>query len=688
MRRGAFVSFALVIAVLLGVVLSAPGCRRGVEPRIETERFAIEFDQRMHSRLSVKASEGAGVATELGDFGPSETIWLATGEITDFALVETTASEVADTFGDGHRLSLSGESDGIRKDVKVTVYADFPNAAVFEVSYTNASERAVEVTGWRSNHYTVAASGADEPAFWSFNGGSYESRPDWILPLDVGFRQANFQGMNASDYGGGTPVSDVWRRDVGVGVGHLETVPLQVSLPIARPSVAGAELGIEEETSVELPPGGGFATPPTFVVVHRGDAFETLSTYRELMKRRGVSFTTPPEDAYEPIWCAWGYQRDFRVEQIYGALPEVEELGYPWAVLDDGWQTAEGDWYVREDKFPGGEKGMRAFVRRLHDEGLKAKLWWVPMAADPDTDLLRDHPDYLLLNEDGSPQEISWWNAHYLCPAYPPVQEYTVALVKKIMEDWGYDGLKIDGQHLNGAPPCYNPAHGHARPEEAVEAVPELFRLIEEAALETKPDAVVEICPCGTMYSFFNLPHMNQAVASDPESSWQIRLKGKTLKALMGSGATYYGDHVELSDGGDDFASSVGVGAVIGTKFTWPPGSAERTRYDLTPEREEVWKQWLEIYTSKMLPKGTYRGELYDLGFDRPEAHAIAKDGNLYYAFYAETWSGPVELRGLEEKDYRVTDYVHDAELGTVSGPTARLDVAFEGFLLLEAVPE
>ena len=92
----------------------------------------------------------------------------------------------------------------------------------------------------------------------------------------------------------------------------------------------------------------------------------------------------------------------------------------------------------------------------------------------------------------------------------------------------------------------------------------------------------------GATYSFFHLPYMNQPVSSDPESSFQVRLKGKTLKALMGPSAPYYGDHVELSDGGEDFASSVGVGAVIGTKFTWPPGAAGKAAYDLTPEREKV----------------------------------------------------------------------------------------------------
>ena len=64
--------------------------------------------------------------------------------------------------------------------------------------------------------------------------------------------------------------------------------------------------------------------------------------------------------------------------------------------------------------------------------------------------------------------------------------------------------------------------------------MPGFFKAIWDAAQAAKPEAVVEICPCGTGYSFFTLPYLNMTVASDPESSWQIRTKGKTLKALAG----------------------------------------------------------------------------------------------------------------------------------------------------------
>ena len=54
-------------------------------------------------------------------------------------------------------------------------------------------------------------------------------------------------------------------------------------------------------------------------------------------------------------------------------------------------------------------------------------------------------------------------------------------------------------------------------------------------------------------------------VASDPESAWQVRLKGKTLKALQGDSMAYFGDHVDMVK--DDIASTVGVGGVIGNQF-------------------------------------------------------------------------------------------------------------------------
>ena len=178
------------------------------------------------------------------------------------------------------------------------------------------------------------------------------------------------------------------------------------------------------------------------------------------------------------------------------------------------------------------------------------------------------------------------------------------------------------------------------------------------------------------------------SVASDPRGSFQVRSKAKTLKALMGDTIPFFGDHVELSDGGNDFASTVGVGGVVGTQFVIPSLVVKRGKSDLAPEREKELEKWLRIYRDKMLSKGQYLGQLYDIGFDVPETHVIRKDKTMYYAFFAKRWKGSVELRGLEDRNYSVVDYVTGKKYGTVSRHSAHLPIEFGGDLLVEVRPQ
>jgi alpha-galactosidase len=131
----------------------------------------------------------------------------------------------------------------------------------------------------------------------------------------------------------------------------------------------------------------------------------------------------------------------------------------------------------------------------------------------------------------------------------------------------------------------------------------------------------------------------------------------------------------------------VGVGAIISTKFTWPSDPKPKDSFLLTPEREALWRKWITLFNERDLPRGRYRGELYDIGFDKPETHVIEKGGRLYYAFYGRRFEGSVPLRGLASARYRVRDYFNDRELGEVTGGRAVLPIAFDGSLLLEAIP-
>lgn len=688
-----YLSHARILSLLLICWVALPaGCDSGGQTlKVSSANISIEFDARLHSKIT--ADFGSPIALE-ADFSPSEYVVADGAQVSDFMLLESTATETNGLLGKGSRHLIVGKAaNELEKRIELTSYEDFPGMMTFRVEYQNNSSLPMHITRWVNNAHSLAAKQAGDK-FWSYQGASYEDRRDWVLPLEEGFEQQNYFGMNATDYGSGTPVSDVWRRDVGLAVGHLETSPKLISLPVNYPAPdqgaarsTGANQSVSYDYDFTLAPGESLSTLETFVFVHQGDYFAALKNYRQAMARKGLRITDSPDSAFEPIWCAWGYERNFTVAEVVNTLPKVKDMGLKWAVLDDGWQTAEGDWYLNPEKFPNGSEDMQTLVSKVKDAGLKAKLWWAPLAVDPGTDLIAEHEDMLLLNEDGSTQDISWWDSYYLCPAYDKTVEYSKDLVKTFLTEYGFQGLKIDGQHLNGVPKCYNPKHNHARPEESVEALQEFWAELYKTALTIDKETVMEICPCGTSYSFFNLPYMNQSVSSDPLSSWQVRLKGKTLKALAGDAASYYGDHVELSDGQDDFATSFGIGAVIGTKFTVPSDNIAAQQFLLTPEKEVEWRKWIDLYNEKMLPRGEYLGELYDIGFDRPETHAIRKDDSLFFAFYAEKFAGDIEIRGLGQGKYQVVDYVAGEELGVVSGPLAKMNVEFQDYLLVEARP-
>jgi alpha-galactosidase len=581
-------------------------------------------------------------------------------------------------------------ANAIEKILTVKIYDRFPDAAYISVDYINHGKKNLTVKKWVNNAYDILPS-SDSTRFWSFQGSSHSDRRDWIRPVNPGFEEQNFMGMNASDYGGGIPVIDLWRKDQGIAIGLSEPEPKLISLPIDYDSYGPtAKISIEyvfAEPRI-VAPGDTLHSFETFVSTHQKDCFATLQNYGAYMHTKGIVAPPSEPSAYDPVWCAWGYERNFTLDQIYKTIPKVKALGIKWVGLDDGYQKANGDWHTNIEHFPGGDAQMKAFVDSLHAMGLKAVIWWAPLAMDINSEVFKKNPEIALVQQNGSPQFITYWNAYYMAPTDTRVKEEIKKTVNLFLGEWGFDAIKLDGQHMNACAPDYADGHNISSPEQSFEKMPLIFQTLFETARSIKPTAVVEFCPCGDCINFYDMPYMNQFVASDPTSSWQVRLKGKVYKALM-PGTPYFGDHVELTDTKEDFPSQLGVGAVPGTKFTWPATGVKSVDENLlTPEKEILFKKYLDIYQDKMLSKGVYRGDLYDIGYDYPEAHCIQKDKNNYYAFYNDKFKGTVELRGLEAgKTYSVFDYVNNRSLGTVSGNQPHLAVDFNNSLLLEVKP-
>ena len=351
----------------------ATGANGVSDLQIQSSVLRIEFDHHLRSRVVALLGPNPKV---LAPFSASETV---TGIRTwsDFALSASRRGPVSDAFGSGERLSLTGKSGDLRKDISVTIYSEFPSFAIFDITYKNEGSARLAIRGWANHQYLLSAMPvAHSPAFWSYQSGSYEKRPDWVVPLRAGFKQENFLGMNASDYGGGTPIIDVWRKDLGLAVGHVDPGPRLISLPVSMPDSSHALVAVRSARERTLEPGESFHTLRTFVSVHQGDYFRTLAEYRRLMVRQGFHMASAPDSAFGPIWCAWGYGRSMQLKQVYDTLPTVKKMGFSWVTLDDGWQNNYGDWDLDPKKFPHGDVDMKALLRI-------AVVYNIPIACNP-----------------------------------------------------------------------------------------------------------------------------------------------------------------------------------------------------------------------------------------------------------------------------------------------------------------
>ena len=112
--------------------------------------------------------------------------------------------------------------------------------------------------------------------------------------------------------------------------------------------------------------------------------------------------------------------------------------------VDDGWQPVTGDWMEADhEKFP---LGMKALSDKIHKAGFKAGLWMAPFAAAKGSETLKEHPDWIIKDGEGNPFACgSNWRGFYgLDIDVPECSDYIESCIRRAVEDWGFDLLKLD----------------------------------------------------------------------------------------------------------------------------------------------------------------------------------------------------------------------------------------------------
>ena len=657
----------------------------------------------------------------VGSSGGSDSI-IHDGKEVDFVpdFSQAKVVEASGKLGRGKRITiparpLAASGMAIERTLTVEVYDDFPRVALVSAAYQNVGNQDFTLDQVWMQEHRFNAKQADPEAqpydMWSFHGSSYDWGKDDMYKLTKTSTQPNLMGEAVKGgYGGGVPVVAFWTRSVGEAIGHVETLPWTLSMPVKVESDGRVTASVNIPANTSLKPGDTYSSPRSFVAVYSGDFYEPLRMWSSVLQKEGWDIPKPSNEAYNVSWCGWGYEFNVTPKQMLGTVPKLKEMGIKWATLDDRWFDTYGEWNPRNETFPG--DSIKQMVDDFHKQGIYAQLWWLPLGAEDGqgkweshkyivSKVAKEHPDWFILDKNGKHGRMTR-DLGALCPAVPEVQAYFKQLTEKFIRDWGFDGSKLD--NIYSVPACYNPAHHHKSPQDSVNAMADVYKIIFETTRSIKPESVTQACPCGTPPSLAWLPYIDQAVTADPVGAVQVRRRIKMYKALLGPESAVYGDHVELSemsrvgkDGwsehGADFASTLGAGGVPGTKFVWPDPGPKYKPVNLTTDKEEHWKKWIGLYNQKMLSKGEFL-DLYTYGYDLPEAYAISKDGKMYYAFFTDPgkpYSGEVELRGLKPGKYHVVDYADGKDLGSVQaseGQSPHLKTQFNEHLLLEVSGE
>ena len=128
--------------------------------------------------------------------------------------------------------------------------------------------------------------------------------------------------------------------------------------------------------------------------------------------------------------------------------------------IDDGFQSATGDWLITDKKkFP---NGMKNEADKIHFKNMLAGLWLAPLGAQASSKVVHEHPDWLIRRKNGHPVNCgpNWGCFFALDIEIPEVREYIKNFFDVILNEWGYDLVKLDFLYAAAIIPYHGKSRG------------------------------------------------------------------------------------------------------------------------------------------------------------------------------------------------------------------------------------
>jgi len=246
-----------------------------------------------------------------------------------------------------------------------------------------------------------------------------------------------------------------------------------------------------------LAPGEKLKTP----YFYGGYSHNGIGGASRLLHRFEIDTILPhaPHPKLRPVlydsWEATGFNVN---EAGQEALAEkAASIGVERFVMDDGWfgerkndHAGLGDWYVNPVKFP---HGLKPLIDKVHSLGMDFGLWVEPEMVNPNSDLYRKHPDWVL-NFPGRPR-TEGRNQLVLNLARPDVRAYVFGFLDKLLTDNDIAFLKWD-YNRNWSEPGWPAVAPDEEKQVYVKFVQNLYSILAELRAK-HPNVEIESCSGG-----------------------------------------------------------------------------------------------------------------------------------------------------------------------------------------------
>lgn len=337
-----------------------------------------------------------------------------------------------------------------------------------------------------------------------------------------------------------------------------------------------------------------------------------------MMEEKGLQALEAPEAAFEPLYSTWyQFHQNVTDKAVAEECKLAAELGMKTVILDDGWQTEDGnrgyafcgDWKPTPKKFP----DMASHVAAVHKLGMKYMIWYSVPYVGFNSEAYAKFEGKYLYNEHGMGCSV-------LDPRFPEVREHLVNLYVNALKDWNLDGLKldfIDSFGLRGEDPAVKENYAGRDIMNVNEAVNVLMKEVSSALKAIKPDILLEfrqqyIGPAIRQYG-------NMFRAADcPGNAKDNRMRIASLRLTSGTTAVH-SDMIEWNL--KETPENVGR-AIINAIFGVIQYSAMLR--DIPQEHLEVMQKWIAFADEhrETLLQSEFRPHHPELGYPVIEAES------------------------------------------------------------------